>query len=131
VQGERDDKAFVAACIGEDFGLTPQQWRPQLERWAASCEPSFPLDELDRKQASAGRNRNQPAGYRLSGAPSTVGPQRGPEGLHHTTAWAAGVSLDQRTSAAAVAWAEHRGLDVQQLHARDLVRVLPPGACPS
>ncbi len=132
VQGDRGDhQTFRAACIGEDFGLTEQEFRPLLEAWNENCEPPWPPRQLERKLGSAHRNRKRPVGYRLHAelaAPAFVSPAD----VRLDSVWAAALSLAVPSSRAARVWAERRGLDAQQLLERDLVRVLSPlQLCPS
>ena len=132
VQGEAGDhRTFRAACIGDDFGLTEQEFRPLLEAWNENCEPPWPPRQLERKLGSAHRNRKRPVGYRLQAelaAPSFVSPSE----VSIVSLWAAALSLAVPSARAARVWAERRGLDAQQLLERDLVRVLSPiQPCPS
>ncbi len=133
-QGHRDNRAFVAACIGEDFGLSADQWWPHLVGWADRCDPPFPIDELEKKLASARRNRRRPWGYRASDAPCPVAPA---SRLRTTDAgvcvWDAGVQCGGSPAGwgAITRWAEARGLDPQELARRDLVRFLPASATPA
>lgn len=150
-EGEGGDRhTFVCACIGEDFGLEPAEFQPLIEDWNSTCEPPWSPSELEKKLASARRNRKRPFGYRVA----TVGGHEGqPSGESEKTGsmrpvskdrshascfnrpvvtladtWAAAerltsVARDSDVSEAA-AWAARRGLDVKKLAERDLVRVL-------
>lgn len=126
VQGEAGDhRTFRAACIGDDFGLTDQEFRPLLEAWNENCEPPWSARQLGRKLGSAHRNRKRPVGYRLSDAVAAT-PFEASSEVSLESMWAAALSLAVPSSRAARVWAERRGLDAQQLLERDLVRVLSP-----
>lgn len=150
-EGDGGDRhTFVCACVGEDFGLEPAEFQPLIEDWNSTCEPPWSPDELEKKLASARRNRKRPFGYRVA----TVGGREGqPSGEFEKTGsmrpvskdrshpscfyrqpvtfadtWAAAERLtsigrDSEVSEAAV-WAARRGLDAKTLAERDIVRVL-------
>ncbi len=136
VEGEGGDRrTFVAACLGEDFGLSPQEFRPLLERWNETCDPPWSPHDLDKKLDSALRNRKRPAGYRLLDAPGTLTPQSGlappPRDASAARVWETALLLGDGPALAGIVWAERRGFDPPELLRRDLVRVLSPrSACP-
>jgi len=136
VEGEGGDRrTFVAACLGEDFGLSPQKFRPLLDRWNETCDPPWSPHDLEKKLDSALRNRKRPAGYRLLDAPGTLTPQSGlappPRDVSAGRVWETALLLGDGPALAGIVWAERRGFDPPELLRRDLVRVLSPrSACP-
>ena len=136
VEGEGGDRrTFIAACLGEDFGLSPQEFRPLLDRWNETCDPPWSPHDLEKKLDSALRNRKRPAGYRLLDAPGTLIPQSGlappPRDASAARVWEAALLLGDGPALAGIVWAERRGFDPPELLRRDLVRVLSPrSTCP-
>ncbi len=137
VEGEDGDRrTFVAACLGEDFGLSPQEFRPLLDRWNETCDPPWSPHDLEKKLDSALRNRKRPAGYRLLDAPGTLTPQSGlapppRRDISAARVWETALLLGDGPALAGIVWAERRGFDPPELLRRDLVRVLSPrSVCP-
>jgi len=136
VEGQDGDRrTFVAACLGEDFGLSPQEFRPLLDRWNETCDPPWSPHDLEKKLASAVRNRKRPVGDRLSDAPGTLTPQSGlvqqARDVPAARVWETALLLGDGPALAGIVWAERRGFDPPELLRRDLVRVLSPrSACP-
>lgn len=130
VQGQGGDhRTFIAACVGEDFGLSPQEFRPFFEQWNQGCEPPWSPRDLEKKLDSALRNRKRSAGYRLLDAPGTVTPRSGlaaPLDCSAAGVWEAGLQLGDGPAQAGLVWAERRGFEPPELLRRDLVRVLSP-----
>jgi KaiC/GvpD/RAD55 family RecA-like ATPase len=65
IEGEGGDHAtFRAACVGQDFGLTDDEFWPILCRWNRRCEPPWDDKDLRRKLRNASRYRVNPIGVK-------------------------------------------------------------------
>lgn len=139
-QGQGGDRrTFVAACIGGDHGLQPEEWEPILVAYSETCEPPWRCVDLGRKLRSAVRNRKRPHGYKCGSGAHPPDPRRASADAHDPvrrdspeiwnkasplTAWRDdGHGWEGR----AIRWLLSRGLDPAKLAALDLARVLPQG----
>lgn len=134
VEGRRGDvRLFVAAAIGGDFGLGPEQWAGRLEAYAATCSPPWRLRDVLKKLKSAGRNRKRPWGYRARSGETPPDPRRA-SAVASTAArpdpaaiWRAAVPVDSfaiEPSAGARTWLAARQIDAARVARDDLARVL-------
>jgi KaiC/GvpD/RAD55 family RecA-like ATPase len=67
ISGEGGDShTFRVACVGGDFGLTPDQFWPLLVEWNEQCSPPWPLRELKAKLRNASKYRTRPVGNKAT-----------------------------------------------------------------
>lgn len=134
IQGMSGDRrAFVAGCIGGDWGIPPEIWAEELATWNCDgCLPPWRDKDLAKKLESAQRNRKRPYGYKAAGQyQAPVVPKPRPENAAEL--WAqckvprdVGRSLQDPllTQAASVeSWLNDRGLSAETLP--DVARMLP------
>ena len=132
IQGQQGDKTtFLGGCIGGDYGIEPEAFRPLFMTWGAAAEPPWEPRQLERKFQSSLRNRKRPWGYKLAGAADSVSARPKSVTLTLCDVWRQAERLDSAEVCdveAGLEWLERQGLDPEQLRERDLVRVLAPQA---
>lgn len=62
-----DNRTFRAACIGGDFGLSPEEFWPLLQTYNQRCKPPWTEKELKKKLKNAEKYGELPFGWRLVG----------------------------------------------------------------
>ena len=66
VEGDGGDhRTFRAACVGNDFALTKEEFWPLLLEYNTRCIPQWPEDELEKKLDNAIQYAGMPQGWRL------------------------------------------------------------------
>ncbi len=62
-----DQRTFQAACIGNDCGLTPEEFWPLLREYNQRCRPPWDEKDLQKKLENAYKYSTLPQGWRLVG----------------------------------------------------------------